>query len=61
MKRKKPHAPPRGLKPRNPVVLALQQGQGARGGTHGKSGGARRRKANLALARELKKETAEED
>lgn len=60
MKRKKPHAPPRDLKPRNPVVLALQQGQGARGGAHGKSVAARRRADEVALAKEARKEDGDE-
>ncbi|CAG1001611.1 hypothetical protein BURK2_03065 [Burkholderiales bacterium] len=60
MKRKRPHAPPRDLKPRNPVVLALQKGQGARGGAHGKSTGALRRKADRELQKRLREEGAEE-
>jgi hypothetical protein len=41
------------LKPRNTVIVALKNGQGAQGGAHGKTRGALRRAEKMAVAREL--------
>ena len=48
MKRAKKHLPPATLAPRNPVARSPLL---AKGGAHGKSTAARRREANMALAR----------
>ena len=48
MKRAKLHAPP---KPRNPVARSPLLGKG---GVHGKSRGARRREANVALQKTIR-------
>ena len=37
------------LKPRNTVIVALKNGQGARGGAHGKTRGALRRAEKMAV------------
>jgi hypothetical protein len=48
MKRAKKHLPPETLKPRNPVARSPLLGKG---GAHGKSTGAKRREANVLIAR----------
>lgn len=48
MKRAKLHAPPRTLKPRNPVARSPLLGKG---GAHGKSNAAKRRQANVLTAK----------
>jgi hypothetical protein len=48
MKRAKLHAPPRDLKPRNPVARSPLLGKG---GAHGKSNAAKRRQSNVMTAK----------
>ncbi|MDB5803254.1 MAG: hypothetical protein JWN73_576 [Betaproteobacteria bacterium] len=48
------HKAAKAMKPRNPVLIALKNNQGARGaGPHGKKQGALRRAEKMAVLREI--------